>query len=107
MNFREAMAADKAVFMNESEFAVPVTYRKKGSPDVIISGVFSLQDGFDSRPGTASQTGLLVIWVNDIAKPEYGDAVIIDGKEWKVMPNIRGGDISWVLELSNDMRHRF
>ena len=107
MNFREALEADKSVFMNESEFATPVIYRKKNQPEKTVSGVFSLQDGFDSRPGTVSQTGLLVVWVDDITSPEYGDVFVVNGADWEVMPNIRGGEESWILEVANKIRPRF
>ena len=110
MSFKEALERDKAVFINEEEFAIPVVYKRKGLPDLAISGVFSHQEGFDTdryRGGAVSQTGLLVLWVSDLAKPEYGDLAIINGEEWKVMPNIRGGDISWVLEVSKNLRPGF
>ena len=110
MSFKEALERDKAVFMNQEEFAIPVTYKRKGLPELTISGVFSHQEGFDTdryRGGAVSQTGLLVLWVSDLAKPEYGDVVTIDGEDWKVMPNIRGGDTSWVLEVSKNLRPGF
>lgn len=110
MGFKEALEADKAVFMNQEEFAIPVTYKRKGFSDLSISGVFSHQEGFDTdryRGGAVSQTGILVVWVSDLAKPEYGDVVTINGEDWKVMPNIRGGDISWVLEVSKNLRPGF
>jgi len=107
MGFKEALEADKAVFMNHDEFAIPVTYKRKGSPDLEISGVFSNQDGFDSRPGSVGRTGLLVVWVSDLAKPKHGDVVVIDEEEWTVMPNIKGGEISWILEVTNGLRPRF
>lgn len=107
MSFKEALEKDKAVFMNESEFAIPVVYKKKGFPDLSVSGVFSNQDGFESRPGAVGQTGLLVLWVSSVPKPEYGDIVVIDGEDWRVEPNIKGGDDSWILEVSRNIRPRF
>lgn len=106
MNFKEAFEADKAVLMNQEEFAIPVEYISKAGGSKNITAVFNQGSSLDTgyRGGAVGEAATLVVWTSDVPAPQHGDVAVIDGVSWKIMKKLEGDSLSWTLDISNNLR---
>jgi hypothetical protein len=101
MSFADQLAADRAVFLNASEFAETVTYA--GVPGIVAMHQTDVQQS--ERPADYyGDFSFLFVSSSDVAVPSYRDTVVIGSDTWKVFsdqeryqPELSGG--IWKIPL--------
>ena len=102
MSFNTAVSNAVASWF-DSGMTTAVTYNGAD----ILAHVEYLDDLYDDRSGISFARASLEISKNDVAAPDYDDAVVIGSTTWKVRSKFRGDDVSWLLEIVSDERPRF
>ena len=85
------------------EVGEPVIYRPKDLPSVETMGVSSLEQNLSGGNNPAS-IGELSLLRAKVGVPKYGDLVVLDGRQWRVIRILRSDPNVVTVEIRNDER---